>query len=87
MALVVGFLLVTFHNTWVKDYSVIITILGWMALIKGIVILVLPKAMITLSKAIAEKPMFMKIEAIAAIIIGLGLAFLGFCPESPILLG
>ena len=36
MALVVGFLLVTFHNTWTRDLSVIITILGWMALIKGI---------------------------------------------------
>jgi len=79
MAIVVGFLLVTFHNTWTKDISVIITILGWMALAKGVLILVGPKLMISLTKAMVEKEKFIKIEAIIIIIAGLGLAFLGFC--------
>lgn len=83
MALVVGFLIVAFHNTWVMDLSVIITIIGWMALIKGIVILILPKAMISLSKSIISSPKFMKIEGYIAIIAGLGLSYLGFCPQSP----
>ncbi|MHC4104175.1 MAG: hypothetical protein ACYSR9_04490, partial [Planctomycetota bacterium] len=38
MALGVGYLLVAFHNTWTKDLSVIITIVGWLALVKGILI-------------------------------------------------
>lgn len=84
MALVIGYLIVAFHNTWTKDYSVIITIVGWLALIKGVLIIVQPKIMIALIKAIATKANFLKIEAIAIIIIGLALAFLGFCPESPI---
>jgi hypothetical protein len=84
MALVVGFLLVTFHNTWTKDFSVIITILGWMALIKGVTILVLPKVMVALTKAMVEKENFFKIESVIIIILGLGLAFLGFCPKSPL---
>ena len=85
MALVVGYLLVAFHNTWTADLSVIITVLGWMALIKGVVILVCPKRMISLTKALVEKKNFMKIEAIVAIVIGLVFAGLGFCPKSPIL--
>ena len=84
MALVVGFLLVTFHNTWTKDLSVIITILGWMALIKGILILVLPKIMVALTKAMVESNKFLKIESVIIIIVGLALAGLGFCPLSPI---
>ncbi len=84
MALVIGYLIVAFHNTWTKDFSVIITVIGWMGLLKGIVILGLPKIMIALTKAIATKKNFLKIEAIAIIVIGLALAFLGFCPKSPI---
>jgi hypothetical protein len=87
MALVVGFLLVTFHNTWTKDFSVIITILGWMALIKGILILVGPKLMVSLTRAMVEKEKFLKIESVIIIILGLALSFLGFCPKSPLLGG
>ncbi len=83
-ALVIGYLILAFHNTWTKDYSVIITVIGWIALIKGILIIVRPKLMIALTKAIAAKENFLKIEAIAIVIIGLALAFLGFCPKSPI---
>jgi uncharacterized protein YjeT (DUF2065 family) len=84
MALVVGMLIVMFHNTWTKDFSVIITIIGWIALIKGVVILVVPKTMVSLVKAIVERPNFMKIESIIAIIVGLLFSFLGFCPKSPV---
>jgi uncharacterized protein YjeT (DUF2065 family) len=83
-ALVVGYLILAFHNTWTKDISVIITIVGWLALIKGILILIRPKIMIALSKAMVQKEGILKIEAIAVIILGLAFAFLGFCPKSPI---
>ncbi len=83
-ALVIGYLILAFHNTWTKDLSVIITIIGWVALIKGILILIRPAIMIALTKAIVEKEGFLKIEAVAVIIIGLALSFLGFCPKSPI---
>ncbi len=85
MALVIGYLVVAFHNTWTKDFSVIITIVGWIALIKGILIIVRPKIMIALTKAIVSKGNFLKIEAIAIIVLGLALAGLGFCPKSPII--
>ena len=82
--LVVGYLILAFHNTWTKDLSVIITIFGWLALIKGILILIQPKIMIALSKAMVKKESILKIEAIAVIILGLAFSFLGFCPKSPI---
>ncbi len=84
MALTIGYLIVAFHNTWTKDLSVIITIFGCLALMKGILILIRPKMMIALSKAILQKESVLKIEAIVVIILGLAFAFLGFCPKSPI---
>ena len=83
-ALAIGYLILAFHNTWTKDLSVIITIFGWLALIKGILILVRPKIMIALSKAMVKKESALKIEAIVIIILGLAFSFLGFCPKSPI---
>lgn len=82
--LVVGYLILAFHNTWTKDLSVIITVVGWLALIKGIMILIQPKIIIALTKAILKKEMILKIEAIVVIILGLAFSFLGFCPKSPI---
>ena len=83
-AIAVGYLIVAFHNTWTKDFSVIITIVGWLALVKGILILVCPKLMIALTKVISSKEKNLRIYGVIVIIIGLLLAFLGFCPKSPI---
>ena len=84
MALAIGYLILAFHNTWTMDLSVIITIIGYIALIKGIAIIVQPKLMIALSKAFVQKEGVLKIQGIAVIIIGLAFSFLGFCPKSPI---
>jgi len=78
-AFAIGFLLITFHNIWVKDVSVIITIVGWMALLKGISILVLPKMMMkTMDIFINEKTNIMMIMAGFVIILGALFTWLGF---------
>jgi len=84
MALTIGYLILAFHNTWTKDWSVIITIVGCLAMIKGILILIRPNLIIALSKAMVQKESTLKIEAIAVIILGLAFSFLGFCPKSPV---
>jgi uncharacterized protein YjeT (DUF2065 family) len=84
MALTIGYLILAFHKTWTKDLSVIITIFGCLAMIKGVLILVRPKIMIELSKVLIQKESILKIEAIVVIILGLAFSFLGFCPKSPI---
>jgi len=79
-AFAIGFLLITFHNIWVKDISVIITIIGWMALIKGISILVLPKLMMkTMDIFINVKATTLRIMAGFIIILGALLTYVGFC--------
>ena len=75
----IGFLLITFHNIWVKDVSVIITIVGWMALLKGISILILPRLMMkTMDIFTNVKTSTLMVMAGFIIALGVMLAWLGF---------
>ncbi len=81
ISMAVGFLLVTFHNIWVaNDWTVIITILGWAALIKGVLLIIMPNAMIKMCKIFDSqmKKLFL-LWAVILIIAGALLAWLGFC--------
>ena len=42
LTVVIGLLIVHYHNTWTKTWPVLITIIGWLALLKGVAIIVVP---------------------------------------------
>ena len=44
IALVFGVLIIEYQNTWNRDWTTAITIIGWIALIKGIGLLIFPRA-------------------------------------------
>lgn len=54
-ALTAGFLIITFHNYWEKDWTLAITLIGWIGLFKGIWILVFPEHVIKTTRVIMEK--------------------------------
>ncbi|MEP5612712.1 MAG: hypothetical protein ABJP45_10710 [Cyclobacteriaceae bacterium] len=43
IAVSVGVVMVQYHNLWVNDWRAIITIVAWIALIKGIFLIVMPQ--------------------------------------------
>jgi uncharacterized membrane protein len=43
IAIVFGFLILEFHNTRNSDWTVVITIFGWLSLLKGIILIVFPQ--------------------------------------------
>jgi hypothetical protein len=43
LSLFLGLATVLLHNVWVADWHVLITIFGWMALIKGIIVIAWPE--------------------------------------------
>lgn len=49
IALIIGILLVVSHNLWVEDWRVIITIIGWLALLKGMTIILFPQFLVNMS--------------------------------------
>lgn len=76
--IVAGFTLVTFHNVWVASWPVIITVLGYALLIKAIWFLLFPRTLMRLSKAMVNKIKDIRLFAVIALAIGLGLMYLGF---------
>ncbi len=77
MALIAGYLMVTYHNIWVKDWTVIITVFGWLALVKGVSLLAFPKTFIGFSKSMMKKWNFTVVGA-CVLILGLILGYFGF---------
>jgi len=78
LALVVGWLLVTFHNIWVKDWPVIITVVGWIALVKGISLLVLPGIYVRICNAMKTRKALLIGEAVVVAAMGGVFAYLGY---------
>lgn len=74
LTLLGGFVLVSFHNTWVWDRSVLITIFGWLMLLRGLFTLIAPVAATRLTSHFArQKPPFI---ARGVLITGIGVVFL-----------
>ena len=78
LTITVGFIMVTFHNVWVMGWTVIITIFGWIALIKGIVILMFPGFYFRIFDSMKKRKMMMRIYPIFVLLIGVFLLLLGF---------
>jgi len=49
---VIGCLIMNHYNTWAKNWTVLITITGWLSLLKGIAIIVIPQFVHTLSASL-----------------------------------
>ena len=77
MALVVGFLIVTYHNVWVGSWVVLITIIGWIALLKGLLLLIFPETMVNLTSVFTKEKNF-AIWRFFPLILGLIFGYFGF---------
>ena len=77
MALVVGYMIVLYHNIWEKDWRLLITLFGYAALIKGMMLLAFP-SMLSLYKPLLKLPNIDKLIAALALLLGGVLAYFGF---------
>ena len=78
IALIIGILLVLSHNIWVKDWPVVITILAWLSLIKGIVRVSCPQFALKTTRAYLEKDAVYYTCTVIIVIVGLFLCYKGF---------
>jgi len=44
LALIIGLITIVLHNVWIADWPVIITVLGWFSLLRGIIRIGFPEA-------------------------------------------
>jgi len=78
LALLLGVLIVVSHNVWDADWRVLITILGWLALIKGIVRLLFFGVSNKLNNAYKKNPPLYYVTVIILLIVGIYLSYKGF---------
>lgn len=75
-AIIIGFLLVEHHNIWVKDWPVIITLIGWASLIKGFLLLAFPDSLRIFEPMFTGK--FLKVFPYLTLAFGLLMGYFGF---------
>ena len=74
MALIIGVALVAAHNFWVKDWTVLVTIIGWACLVKGLMLIVYPKYLLSFKAAYKNT----KLWGLLMIVLGLVFGYFGF---------
>ena len=79
LALLFGLLIVLVHNSWVANWTVIVTVIGWLALIKGIWLLVFPGTLIKFAEYYQGKTAFIVVQLLIVLGIGFFLMCVGFC--------
>lgn len=75
---ILGILMVVGHNVWRFNWRVIITIIGWLILLKGASILLYPPYIQTITKIFIENAYFAFISLGTNFIVGLILLYYGF---------
>jgi len=78
VALIIGFLIVSVHNVWEFSWVVLVTIIGWMAFLKGLLLLMAPKWMMSMGMGIFKKFKSFSILGIIIVIVGLIFSYFGF---------
>ena len=43
VTLIIGMLLVEYHNIWMRNWIVLITLVGWLSLVKGVMLIAYPR--------------------------------------------
>jgi len=78
LALFFGLFILNFNNAWTADWMVIITIIGWLSVVKGVMLIVFPNVFLHLSNWMRKGDAVMRYMGIIYLLLGLFLTFKGF---------
>jgi hypothetical protein len=76
--LLIGLLMVDSHNIWESSWIVVVTILSWLILLKGLFYVVFPKQMTVLAHHFIRRKQWVYASAIINLFLGLYLCYMGF---------
>ena len=77
VSLLIGILSVLIHNVWVFDWRVLVTIIGWLALLKGIVRVLFPEFVMKKADYFKNKK-WLILPVVLFFFVGLYLIYIGF---------
>ena len=77
ISFIIGIAMVLSYNVWAWNWQIVITILGWAALVKGLFLLFFPETVKSFSKKI-NYIKWMSVWLVILLIVGLAITYLGF---------
>jgi len=78
LSLTAGIAILNAYRAWTADWRVIITVLGWLLVIGGVMRIVLPRVTASLATTIYSGPAVMIIVAVISLALGGFLSFKGY---------
>lgn len=85
LALVAGLAVVIMHNDWKWHWPLIITVLGWLALIGGIVRMIAPQVIELFGLSVLSYSNFFTIDGGIAVLLGVLLCYFGYLDPQQLL--
>lgn len=77
-SLLAGLAIVNAYTAWTADWRVVVTVLGWILVIAGIVRIVIPQLVTPLATTFFSGPTALSITAVIVLVIGGFLTFKGY---------
>lgn len=78
IALGLGLLVLAFHHAWTADWRVLVTLIGWLATVKGALLILAPAMMIRFTARLFASPGRLRAWAAGPIVLGVFLAAMGY---------
>ena len=78
ISLIIGLPVIILHNIWKADVSRLVTFIGWMSTLMGVVIIAYPSFVVNKMKNYTENSF--NIWIIFAMLLGVGLVYCGYYP-------
>lgn len=78
LATALGYLIIHYHNIWDGSWRVVITVIGWIALVKGVLLLVLPDLYQGFKTNLLHENHVLKVFIPITLIAGLFFGYFGF---------
>jgi len=76
--LIIGLLMLQFHNVWSMDWRLLITLIGWSTTIKGALALLSPDAMIGFASRFTASEMALNIQGVIVLLLGAFMSYMGY---------
>ncbi len=78
LALLGGLAIVNTHNVWTAGWPVLITILGWLSIIAGILRIGFPAAVEAIGKAMLSRTVLLRVAGACQLVLGAVLVVMGY---------
>lgn len=78
LAFIIGIVIILFHNLWAADWRVMITIIGWASLFKGMSRILFPTMGSMVATKFTQSNWPLNVSAILLVIVGVWFVYEGF---------